>query len=279
MTAAVSTEEAIRRLRADPAYVELLRDTYVDTDVATAANRFANSGEWRATIELLGSQIQKASVIDLGAGNGIASRAFALAGAAEVLSVEPDPSDEIGRGAITRICRGLPVRPIDAFGEQLPLPDSCANIVYARQVLHHTRDLERTLRECARVIKPGGIFFACREHVADTPEELRWFLANHPVHQLTQGENAFPLAEYRNAIEDAGLRIVRIIGPWDSVINAFPAVASDAELPTIAARIAGERFGWVGLAAAYTPGIGKLIRRRVLRPRPGRLYSFLAEKP
>jgi ubiquinone/menaquinone biosynthesis C-methylase UbiE len=192
----ISTESAIRQLRADPCCADLIRDTYLDTNTLAAAARFAESGEWTAVRNLLGSSLLGARVIDLGAGNGMASRALILAGAASVKAVEPDPSDEIGRGAIARVCAGLPVEAVVGWGEQLPLPDKSADLVFVRQVLHHTRDLPRTLRECARVLRPGGQFLACREHVAETPQELTSFLAAHPVHQLTGSEHAYRLGEY-----------------------------------------------------------------------------------
>ena len=39
------------------------------------------------------------------------------------------------------------------------------DVVFARAVLHHTRDLELACREMFRVLRPGGIFVAAREHV------------------------------------------------------------------------------------------------------------------
>lgn len=275
----LSTAEAIKKLLADPAHAALVRNTYLDADVTEAAARFGQSGEWQAVLGVLGDRVRGARIVDVGAGNGMVSRAFALSGAADVIALEPDPSDHIGRGAIQQVCAGQPVQIIDAFAEALPLPDRSADIVYARQVLHHTRDLGRALEECARILKPGGLFLACREHVADTPAELAEFLVNHPVHQLTGGEHAFRLNEYRHAVRSAGLVLRREIGPWDSVINAFPAITSDAELPGLPARIVGQKYGPVGRVLAQVPGIAALVRRRLFRPRPGRLHTFFAQKP
>ncbi|BET69683.1 hypothetical protein ASA1KI_46010 [Opitutales bacterium ASA1] len=268
-------EDAVRTLRRDPAFADLIRDSYLDEDVLAAAARFGASGEWRAVRDLLDPWIRDASVVDLGAGNGMASLALLEAGARNVHAVEPDPSAEVGRGALARVCEGRAVRIVDAFGESLPLPDHCADIVYARQVLHHTTDLEQTIREVARVLRPGGAFLACREHVADTPEELRAFLAAHPVHRFTKGENAFPLARYRDAIAAAGLLLRREIGPWDSVVNLHPAVNDDDEIAALPERILREKFGPLAPLFARIP----MVVARLRRPRPGRLYSFLAVKP
>lgn len=168
----VSTEEAVRRLRTDRRYADLIRDTYLDEDVEAASVRFAESGEWHATLAMIGSRIGGARAVDLGAGIGMASRALVLGGATRVWAIEPDPSNVIGRGALITVCRGLSVEALDCWAEDIRLPDGCADIVYARQVLHHTRDLHQALRECARVLRSGGLFIACREHVAESDYEL-----------------------------------------------------------------------------------------------------------
>ncbi len=158
---------------------------------------------------------------------------------------------------------------IDAFGERLPLPDASVDIMYACQVLHHAQDLDRLMSEVARVLRPGGVMLACREHVVDDDGQLQLFLANHPVHQLAGGENAFPLPRYVAAIRAAG----------DSVINAFPAVRSTEELRGLPAERLRRRLGALGRLAGAIPGVQQLVWRRIRRPVPGRMYSFIAHKP
>lgn len=275
----LSTEEAVRHLRSDPKRTDLVRDTYLDEDVRAAAERFAVSGEFTAVLELLGSGIRGSTVMDLGAGNGMASRAFALQGALRVHAVEPDPSAEIGRGAIELTCAGLPVTIQHGFGETIPLKDASVDLVYARQVLHHTKDLDQTLRECARVLRPGGRFLACREHVVDDTRQMEQFLAEHPVHQLTGGEGAYSLEAYENAILAAGLSLDQVIDPWASPINTAPAANTAREIEEIPRKTLRIRYGTIGAMLASLPGITALVWRRLRRPRPGRLYSFLAVKP
>jgi 2-polyprenyl-3-methyl-5-hydroxy-6-metoxy-1,4-benzoquinol methylase len=276
--ASMTVEQAVLRLRADPSQAALVRDAYLGADVREAAERFLASGEFSAVRALLGGRLRGLRVLDLGAGAGIASYAFARSGA-RVVALEPDPSDVVGRGATRRACLGLPVQIVAGFGEDLPFAGRAFDVVYARQVLHHTRDLRRTVAECARLLKADGILVASREHVVDDERQLAEFRRSHPIHQLAGGENAFPLDAYLDALRGARLRELRAFGPWDTVINAFPAVTDDAGLRGLPRSLLEGRFGILGRVAAMAPGITALVRWRLERQRsPGRLYTFVARR-
>lgn len=274
----MTTAAAVSCLRSDTRYADLIRDSYLDQDVLGAAQRFYESAEFREVCQLLGRQVRGASILDLGAGTGIASYAFARAGA-HVYSLEPDDSD-IGRAAISQIVDGMPVELLDAFGEAIPLDDHSLDIIYGRQVLHHTRDLHKVMQECARVLKPGGMVLICREHVVDNEQQLNQFLREHPVHQLAGGEHAYSLDTYQQAITEAGLQLTKVLGPWDSIINAFPNARSNEELSRLPEQVLAERFSHLATLIRFIPGIHSLTWRRIRAHRePGRLYSFLAVKP
>lgn len=274
----MTTEEAVLALRRDPAFADLVRDAYLGPDVAANAERFLASGEFAAVRGLLRARLDGAAVLDVGAGTGIASYAFARSGAREVVALEPDPSEVVGQGAIRRLAGGLPLTLATGFGEQLPFPADRFDIVYLRQVLHHARDLDALVRDCARVARAGGVVLATREHVVSDRAQLEAFLAAHPVHRLAGGEHAYALGAYVAAFRAAGLEGPDILGPFDSVVNSYPELPDDTSLRAFPARALAERFGLAGRMAAFLPGAAALVRWRLARATPGRLYTFLGRK-
>ena len=273
----ITLDAAILSLRADRSSATLVADAYLGRDVAASSERFLRSAEFAEVKRLLGPMLPGAVVADIGAGVGIASYALQTSGASRVYAVEPDASDEVGRGAMERLreATSTPIEILDGWGEALPLADDSIDVVYSRQVLHHAGDLERFMSEVARVLRPGGVFLACREHVVDNESQRKAFLDSHPVHQLAGGENAFSLPQYLAAIAASGLALTTLLGPWDSVINAFPLVRSAEELADYPARRLEERFGSPGRGLSRLPGVSALAWRLIRRPRPGRMYSFL----
>jgi ubiquinone/menaquinone biosynthesis C-methylase UbiE len=274
----LTLDEAVRHMRSRPEYADVVRDAYLGADVFDSYRRFSESAEWQEVGALLDGQIRDAVVVDLGAGTGIASRAFVEAGARRVYALEPDPSSEVGSAVIRRLAAGLPIEIVSSYAEHLPLADASADIVYMRQVLHHTRDLNGAIAECARVLRPGGRLIACREHVVRDEADLQAFLASHPVHHLAGGGNAYTLEAYEGALRRAGLAGIQTFAPWDSVINAFPAVRSRQELQALPSRWLAERFGRIGTLVARLPIVSDVVWSRIRRPFPGQMYSFLAHK-
>lgn len=282
--ALMSWEESVRWLRDQPNQTELVRACYFDDPLAEAAARFWESMEWRSIAALLPEA--KGDVLDLGAGRGISSYALARDGW-HVTALEPDPSNLVGAGAIRALSKeaGLPIEVVSEYSEELPFEDNRFDAVNCRQVLHHARDLKQTCREIFRVLKPGGTMLATREHVISKKQDLQAFLDSHPLHRYYGGENAFLLKEYLGAIRDAGLVIKRTMAPLDSPINYFP--MTERQLFSYATGIISSYIGGGPTKVLFNPDSkrGQLLFSWLLKLHnrinnsPGRLYSFLAQKP
>lgn len=274
----MTVEDAVRLLRTQEEYEPLIRDAYLDEDVSYAARRFRDSQEFSQTWQILKQFGNGGLILDLGAGRGIASFAMADHGGS-VVAVEPDLSPDVGALAAIELLREEDATVVCAALPLLPFPAGSFSAVYVRQTLHHLDDLFAGLREIARVMRPGAVFVAAREHVVDDERQLRTFLENHPVHRLAGGEGAYTLATYVAAIRDAGLSIEAAFGPWDSVINAYPVASTTEELERYPTTLLAQRYGAIGAKLGRSRLVQKLVRRRLNRPIAGRMFTFVARKP
>src|SRR5215469_3140399 len=106
--------------------------------------------------------------VDLAAGTGLFTRA--LAGrAAQVVAIEPD------RRMRAVLARQSPqVRVLEGWGEEMPLPDGCADAVFVSTAWHWL-DPARAVPEMARVLRPGGrlgVVWTSRDRGQDWVAEL-----------------------------------------------------------------------------------------------------------
>ena len=273
-------EEAVRWLRNQPGSEGLVRDAYYDDPLLAAAERYWRSEEWSAVRAIVGTGPGEA--LDAGAGRGIASYALARDGFT-VTALEPDPSDFVGGGAVRALAKevGLPIQVEENLSERLPFPDATFDVIFARAVLHHIADLRAATAEFHRVLKPGGVLVAAREHVISDASDLPAFFAGHALHHRYGGENAHPLGVYQEAIRGSGLLLERTIGSLDSPINFGPQSAADmnrrlAEQVMPVAALRGAIAALLGM-----PRLGAAVRRLASRidRRPGRHASFVARKP
>lgn len=270
-------EETIQEIRSNPSYKELVRDAYLGENLVDNVNRFRVSQEFKTTLSELSNQnknIKGAKILDIGAGNGISTIAFALEGL-EVVALEPDPSNTIGAGAIRKAAAQFEVENkvevVEAWGEKLPFEDQAFDIVFGRQVMHHAHELEQFVAEAARVLKKGGLLMTVRDHVISDDKDKEAFLNRHPLHKFYGGENAFTIEEYTGAIKKANLKILKSIGPSDSPINYDPWTKGKMK-ETIANKI-GSIF-----SNNITTELAWKLQMSRLNKLPGRLYSFIATK-
>ncbi|MFM9977255.1 MAG: methyltransferase domain-containing protein [Sphingomonadaceae bacterium] len=272
-------EAAVRWLRDQPGQEALVRAAYFDDPIDAAVERYWQSNEWEAVRTLIGRGPGR--VLDVGAGRGIASYALARDGWT-VAALEPDPSPLVGSGAIRDIAarQGLAIEVSDQV-DPLAFPSASFDAIFARAVLHHIPDLKAAMREFFRVLKPGGLLVAAREHVLSDDADLPAFLAAHPLHHRYGGEMAYRLPIYIDAIASAGFKVETVIGSLDSPINYGPQTTT--ELADAMARQLVRVSSLTGIASLIlrAPVIGQGLRRLATRVdrRPGRHASFVARRP
>jgi SAM-dependent methyltransferase len=261
-------EQAVLWLKSQPEQDDLIKACFYDDPLLAAAERFHSSTEWKAVQKLISTPRGKA--LDIGAGRGISAFALARDGWYTV-ALEPDTSEVVGTGAIRRLAAEgkVHIDVVETWGEALPFESGYFDLVYVRQVLHHAQDLTQLCREIGRVLKPGGIMIATREHVISHRRDLDEFLRTHPLHALYGGENAFLLKEYLDAISSAGINLSKVLNPLASDINLYPETQTSVKV-----RMARKlRLP----SAALIPDALLSLRGRLMDT-PGRIYSFFGYK-
>ncbi|ARX85455.1 MULTISPECIES: class I SAM-dependent methyltransferase [Streptomyces] len=143
------------RTDSDPSTSSLSSLSSLALSFDTVATQYATARpgyppELLATIEELAKRpLAGATVVDVGAGTGIATRLLRDRGA-QVIAVEPGPA----MGAQLRA--SLPEVPLlRAVGDALPLADASADLVTYAQAFHWT-DPASSVPEALRVLRPGG---------------------------------------------------------------------------------------------------------------------------
>jgi len=273
-------DKAVKWALEQPDLQQLMYNTYVTYDTKNDAKRFSESREFEETVKILSrfgkGPHQNYRLIDIGAGNGIASYAFSKLRYG-VVAVDSSPSEIAGTGAAKKL-QGLDGVTFEVrLGDigVLELPRKQFDVIYARQFLHHVDDLDDVIAHGVELLKPGGILCAIREHVIWNEEQRERFLANHPLHHITQSEGAYYLKEYRNALRRAGLEVSLELHPYASVINTYP-----RDLDDISQRIR-RRFPKFLRPMIGGKRAGALLRRFAAwyTARKGdQIYSFFAKK-
>ena len=266
-------EETIEYIRKDESYKDSVESAYLSPNLKSNVERYIQTEEFKATIEEIKAlnANKNISILDIGAGNGISTIAFALEGY-NVTALEPDPSDTIGAGAIKILAKSYNlnnINVVECYAEDI-LEDkiNSFDIVFARQSMHHAYHLENFVAAAFRVLKPKGFLITIRDHVVETPKEKEIFLRRHPLHKFYGGENAFSLAEYKNAIQKAGFEILKFYTPSETPINYHPWSKSIVKnkLGLFGKMNFVVDFIWFGLSKRWDS-------------MPGRLYTFIAQKP
>jgi len=158
--------------------------------------------------QLVGME-RPALVVDLGCGTGLSTVLWADH-AEKITGIEPS-DDMRQRARSNNAAPNIEYRA--GYGHGSGLPDACADIVTCSQSFHWMEP-QSTLKEAARILRPGGLFAAYDNDWPPTvhPEVDAAYLAAHNiVHQLEMDGNLrgkvlqWPKSEHLNQIRSSGL--------------------------------------------------------------------------
>ncbi len=88
---------------------------------------------------------------------------------------------------------------------RLPFQDDSFDVVFCSQVLHHSTDLRGTMKEIARVLKPGGRLALFSEPMFGLLFSWRKLLYGREARKLGIEERIYSIGEWLGAMRDAGL--------------------------------------------------------------------------
>lgn len=125
-------------------------------------------------------------VVELGFGSGL-NLTHLPVGVTEVLVVEP--SDVAWRAAQQRIraWNGGAVRRVGRDAAAIDLPDGSVDAVLSTWTLCTIPDVEESLREVCRVLRPGGRLHLVEHGLAPQPEVARWQRRLEPLQERLAG--------------------------------------------------------------------------------------------
>jgi len=153
----------------------------------------------------------KETILDLGAGQGWASRYFAERGCTAIaMDVVDDERLGLGRSWAIMEHAGVYFEPILGDGENMPFYPGTFDLVFLSSSLHHFAKIERVLQEIYRVLKPGGRIIAAPEPsiAFSLPERA----AIHDIDEVREGitERRLKVGQFRWAFWRTGFRGIQI---------------------------------------------------------------------
>ena len=166
-------------------------------------------------------------LVDIGAGLGAGAVRAAAAGAS-VIAVEPTPFMRrvlVIRRTFSRHRADLEV--VDGAAEGIPAADGSVDVIVAVNTMHHWLDVERSVAEIARVLRPGGRILLVDEDFDNPshPEHERFGSDHDHEHH---GFTAVDARQIADLLRAAGLTDVE---PLDRTIAARPVIGVAVNVP------------------------------------------------
>ena len=152
--------------------------------------------------------LARVRVLEIGVGSGLNLPYYDAGKVSNLCGLDPSP--EILRRAEARAkAVSFEVEFIDLPGEEIPLLDSSVDTVLVTYTLCTIADVDRTLQEMARVLKPEGHMLFCEHGAAPTARVRRWQDLINPVWKRLGG-GCHLNREIPKLIEQGGFRIEKL---------------------------------------------------------------------
>lgn len=207
-----------------PEKLDEVRQFYLDFPYITEDNgsdfyRHATE-QLNLVMRMLGSMDNKQG-LDIGGGFGWAAYRFTEKGAAMTLADFNDSTPSGLGGAQIYSDAGIHFNKVRVDAEALPFADAQFDFVFCCSFLHHLTNPGPAIDHIARVLRPGGTFFAIMEAFCPFWSSREAALNNaHNIERFTGSginEQVFRQQEYRHWFRDAGLDFHMVNPRWDEV--------------------------------------------------------------
>jgi ubiquinone/menaquinone biosynthesis C-methylase UbiE len=143
-----------------------------------------------------------------------------------------------------------------ATSSAIPLSDAAVNFVFSNSVVEHIQDKDGTIREVARVLKPGGRYlFSAPAKGFDDKMPLRWLFNWKFKHYWVRTAD-----EWRDDLAKAGLQVKAVR------YTLTPENAADWYrylLPSFLQHLVAKRYGWVPFEALSRRALERRLNQLV----------------
>jgi ubiquinone/menaquinone biosynthesis C-methylase UbiE len=140
-------------------------------------------------------------ILDLGCGAGHVSYHLALL-AKHVIAMDPSEAmlQVVQEEALSRHLPNIETKA--GHAEKIPFENGQFDLVVSRYSAHHWEDLERSLQECSRVLRPGGKILMIDSISPEMPLKETWLQTIELLRDTTHVKS-YRLSDWKGAINEA----------------------------------------------------------------------------